>query len=62
MLSLYALLMAWFHIEQSFVRVDVMCAVYCVSLECVGGYLVIIARWKACIESVSDCPLPKCRE
>jgi hypothetical protein len=53
--SSYALLMAWVHTDQSFVRLDVMCEVYCVIPECVGGYLVVIARWKAWIESVSEC-------
>jgi hypothetical protein len=41
--SSYALLMAWVHTEQSFVRVDVMREVYCVIPEYVGGYLVVIA-------------------
>ena len=54
--SSYALLMAWVHTEQSFVRVDVMCGVYCVIPGSVGGYFVVIARWKAWIESVSECP------
>jgi hypothetical protein len=54
-LSSYALLMVWVHTEQSSVRVDVMCVVYCVIPECVGEYLVVIARWKAWIESVSGC-------
>ena len=53
--SSYALFMAWVHTEQSFMRVDVMCEVYCVIPECVGGYLVVIARWKAWMESVSEC-------
>lgn len=56
MLSSYALLMAWVHTEQSLVRADVMCVVYCVILECVGGYFVVIARWKAWMESVSERP------
>ena len=47
--------MVWVYIEQSFVRVDVMCGVYCVIPECVGGYFVVIARWKAWMESVSEC-------
>ena len=55
MLSLYALLMDWVHTKQSFVRVDVMCMVYRVILECVGGYLVVIARWRYWMESVSEC-------
>ena len=57
--SSYALLMAWVHTEQSFVRVAVMCGVYCVILVCVGGYLVTIARWKAWLESVSECSSQK---
>ena len=52
--SSYALLMAWVHTEQSFVRMVVMCGVYCVIPGCVGGYLVVIARWKAWMESVSE--------
>ena len=43
-LSSYALLIACFQTEQYVVRMDVMCVVYFVTPECVGGYLVIIAR------------------
>ena len=32
-----------------------MCVVYCVIPECVGGYLLVIVRWKAWMESVSEC-------
>ena len=53
--SSYVLCTTWVHTEQSFVRADVMCEVYCAIPECVGGYLVVIALWKAWIESVSEC-------
>ncbi len=33
-----------------------MCGVYCVIPVCVGGYRVVIARWKAWMEFVSECP------
>jgi hypothetical protein len=54
-LSSYALLLTCVQTDQSVVRVDVMCAVYCVTPECVRGYIVVIARWKALMESVSEC-------
>ena len=43
-LSSYALLIACVQTEQFVVRVDVTCVVYCVTPECIGGYLVVIAR------------------
>jgi hypothetical protein len=54
-LSSYALLIACVQNEQSVVSVDVMCVVYCVTPECVGGYLEVIARWNAWMEYVSEC-------
>ena len=53
--SSYALLMACVHTEKSFVKVIVMYGVYCVIPGCAGGYLVVIAHWKAWMESVSQC-------
>jgi hypothetical protein len=55
-LSSYALFMAWVQTQQSLVRADVMCVVYCVIPECVGGYCVVITHWKAWMEFVSKCP------
>jgi hypothetical protein len=48
--------MDWVQTVQSLFRADVMCGVYCVIPMCVGGYRVMIARWKAWMEYVSECP------
>jgi hypothetical protein len=42
------------HTEQSVCNVKVTCVVYCVTLLCLGGYLVRMALWKACTLSTSE--------